>query len=69
MVRRHTPAVIEFSHRWWDEVARWSVQDQLSLPYVLRTSDIRWHAWPGECAGRAEPFGAGWLRYGLIGTQ
>jgi hypothetical protein len=34
-VRRHTAAVVELGHRWWDECVNWSHQDQLSLPVLM----------------------------------
>lgn len=51
--RRHTRAVLEVSHMWWDECERWSHQDQLSLPVLLRLHEERikfnynlpWHQW------------------------
>lgn len=44
-VRRHTPDVIELSHRWWDECITWSHQDQISLPVLLRLADgkVKWN--------------------------
>lgn len=44
-VRRHTPEVIELSHRWWDECLNWSHQDQISLPVLLRLAEgkVRWN--------------------------
>lgn len=52
-VRRHTPEVIELSHQWWDENVRWSHQDQISLPVLLRLAEgkvkwnmnLPWHQW------------------------
>jgi len=38
---RHADAIFD---AWWDEVNRWSYQDQLSLPVVLRRAGVR----PGE---------------------
>ena len=31
---------------WMAEIERWSIQDQISLPFVMRTRDIRPQAWP-----------------------
>jgi hypothetical protein len=38
---------------------RWSAQDQLSLPPLLRTMDVKWHWWPEHPI-----FDLGWLRWG-----
>jgi hypothetical protein len=39
-VRRHTPEVARFGQIWWDECIRWSHQDQVSLPVLLRLSGL-----------------------------
>lgn len=68
LVRRNTPEVQErLNDRWWAEILRWSIQDQLSLPYVIRTSGLRWHWWPAEGQWRARPFDRGWFTYGTMG--
>lgn len=35
IARRHTPAMRRFGDRWLEEMERWSIQDQVSLPFVL----------------------------------
>ncbi len=42
IVRRNTPAVRAFDEAWWAECERWSPQDQVSLPHILRQSGVRW---------------------------
>jgi hypothetical protein len=51
-IRRHTPDVLKMSEEWWQENLRWSHQDQLSLPVLLRIFDmikwnynLPWHSW------------------------
>jgi len=44
---RDTPVVREFGQRWLDEVLKWSLQDQLSLPVVLRECGL----WPRPLQG------------------
>jgi hypothetical protein len=39
--RRHTPDVMRLGYAWLAEVARWTFQDQVSQPYVLRNLDMR----------------------------
>lgn len=61
LVRRNNARVRAFDDAWWAEIIRWSVQDQLSLPYVLRRLTkrrLRWHYWP------VDPITAGWVRWG-----
>lgn len=36
MVRRHTPTVFRVGDDWWNHNVRWSHQDQLSLPVLVR---------------------------------
>lgn len=35
IARRHGPKDVKFENDWWEEIQKWSYQDQLSLPYVL----------------------------------
>lgn len=35
VARRHTERMRDFGDAWLSEMARWSVQDQVSLPYLL----------------------------------
>jgi hypothetical protein len=46
--RRHTLEVKDFCELWWGEIERWSFQDQLSLPYVLRASGLHWEPFPRD---------------------
>lgn len=39
-VWRDSPFVRQMGQRWLDEICRWSVQDQLSLPVVLAESEL-----------------------------
>lgn len=64
MVRRHTETVREICEDWWDDNVRWSHQDQLSLPFLIRRHDdnvgtLRWNAnLPWGLFGALEPHGA-----------
>lgn len=35
MIRRQTPAVVTLNDMWWKQLRRYSLRDQISLPYVL----------------------------------
>jgi hypothetical protein len=48
MGRRHTEQVCDLGARWLEETARWSFQDQISQPFVLREVGLRPQAWPGS---------------------
>jgi len=38
---RDTPAIRRMGERWLEEIVRWTHQDQLSLPFVLREQGLR----------------------------
>jgi hypothetical protein len=48
IARRHTPDVMRLGYAWAAEVARWSFQDQISEPYVLRNLGLRPSALTGN---------------------
>lgn len=39
---RNTPRVHEMMKNWWYHVSRYNIQDQISLPYVLKKSGIKY---------------------------
>ena len=47
IARQHTPQVRELGEQWTDEVNRWSFQDQVSQPFVLRNLGLRPSVLPG----------------------
>lgn len=57
IARRHTPDVMRLGYAWTAEVARWSFQDQVSQPYVLRNLGLRPALLPGSHLGNP------WLSY------
>jgi len=63
LVRRDTPAMRAFNEAWFAEYRRWSSQNQLSLPPLLRKSDLKWHAFPDVGPWRAQPYEDGWVRW------
>ena len=48
IIRRHNPKRIKFEADWWEECKKWSYQDQLSLPYVLWSRDLKPGVIPGS---------------------
>ncbi len=48
IARCHTVQIALFEKAWFDECVHWSVQDQLSLPYVLRQLSITPGIIPGS---------------------
>jgi hypothetical protein len=60
VVQRDTPAMRAFNAAWWGEYCRWSSQNQVSLPPLLRTSGIKWHTY--------DPFALGWVSWGPLGV-
>ena len=67
LIRRDTPAMRAFNEAGWVEYQRWSSQNQISLPHLIRTSGIKWHAWPDEGRWRARPFNDHWVTWGELG--
>jgi len=47
IAREHTRAIAELERAWYDECERWTSQDQLSLPYVLKQRGVT----PGHIPG------------------
>jgi Protein of unknown function (DUF616) len=47
IARKHTPPVKRLGDEWTAEVARWSFEDQISQPYVLRNLGLRPAILPG----------------------
>lgn len=47
IARRHTDSVRDLGKLWLEETYRWSFQDQISQPYVLRETGLRPAALPG----------------------
>lgn len=45
LVRRHNARVKALGEAWWAEIERWSLQDQLSLPPLLRTMELEYRWW------------------------
>lgn len=57
LVRRNCDAVRALGEAWWAECCRWSLQDQLSLPPLLRTMPLRYRWWD------VSPVAAGWVHW------
>jgi len=44
LLRRRGPRTNALSANWWREITRWSVEDQVSLPFVVHCQlSLRWH--------------------------
>lgn len=48
IVREHQPEIVQFGERWLDECEKWSYQDQVSEPAVLRQCGLRPATIPGD---------------------
>jgi len=46
IARLNTPEVANLMVAWWDEITRWTYQDQLSFPVVCRRAGIRPASFP-----------------------
>lgn len=41
IARKHTPLMRSLSYQWDTQILRWSSQDQISQPYILRNLDLK----------------------------
>ena len=62
LVRRNTAAMRAVNEAWWSEIVRWSAQDQISLPPLLRTSDLDYR-WFDVSPLDIEPTDAAWVHW------
>lgn len=63
IARRKVPPMERLMGGWWTEIKRWGIQDQISLPYVLRQHGI----WPGLIPG--DLWANRWLKVDLAGHK
>ena len=49
VIRRNTEQMRELGDRWWDELSKYSVRDQVSLPFVCWKMGVKWREIPGRC--------------------
>lgn len=52
LLRRHSVKVAEFSRRWWREVMEFSRRDQISFPYVVWKTGVKYNIIPGTMGSR-----------------
>lgn len=57
--RRHTRRIQRFGDEWLDEQMRWSIQDQLSFPYLVWRDDLTVRTWGPPLWGPGNP----WIRW------
>jgi len=69
IARIHTPEVIAMGEAWQAEVDRWSTQDQVSQPYVLRHAGLRPALLPGGYPGMPAYRASAWLRLEASGKH
>jgi hypothetical protein len=46
VVRRHTAKMAQLNEAWWNEIQKFSLRDQISLPYVCWREGLRWEHIP-----------------------
>jgi hypothetical protein len=63
LVRRNNERMRAFDEAWWTEITRWSLQDQLSLPPLLRAMPLDYR-WFDVSPLDAKPGDAGWVHWG-----
>ncbi len=48
VIQRNTDAMCDLGDRWWHEIEKRSVRDQVSLPFICWKMGIRWSVIPGR---------------------
>ena len=48
ILRRHTPAINAWGHRWYQHIKMWTTRDQLSHPFVCWETNIEPMSLPGD---------------------
>jgi len=56
LVRRHNKRTADFNERWWAEICVSSGRDQVSFPYVLNKSDIKFKYLRGKGYAEKHPY-------------
>ena len=46
LIRRHTPKIAKLNEAWWKEIQRYSLRDQISLPFVCWREKVLWDMIP-----------------------
>lgn len=49
VIRRNTARIRLLNEAWWSHVESWSVRDQVSLPFVIWSTDMKIGIMPGRC--------------------
>jgi hypothetical protein len=49
VIRRNTEQIRALNEAWWTELERYSVRDQVSLPFVCWKAGLRWREISGRC--------------------
>lgn len=47
VIRRHNDVIAQLNESWWREIEKYSVRDQISLPYIAWKLGISWNIIPG----------------------
>lgn len=55
--RRHTPAIRQFGLEWLAENEKWSIQDQISFPYLVWRTNLTVSTWQADYASNP------WVRW------
>jgi hypothetical protein len=55
VIRRNTDRMMGFNEAWWDQIDRYSLRDQVSLPYICWKMGLRWNVIPGRAGLETYP--------------
>ena len=48
VIRRNTPEMVALNEEWWEEIMKYSLRDQVSLPHVCWRRGVKWSVIPGK---------------------
>ena len=54
VVRRHTSGVAKLNEAWWKDIQRYSLRDQISLPFVCWKAGFQWEMIPRGIRGNRD---------------
>ncbi len=49
VIRRNTAKIRLLNEAWWSQIEQWSLRDQVSLPFVMWSMDMKIKLMPGRC--------------------
>jgi len=54
LVRKHTSRIAKLNEAWWKEICKYSLRDQISLPFVCWRDGVQWEMIPKGVRGNKD---------------